>query len=90
MRPRLALLWRMVTCSHAILGVLLLLFFLWLVRDHDVQDALWSPETHRNVYSIPTQDPARVFEEATDSGDFDGDGIEDRLSTEYYHQEPLG
>src|SRR5262245_39457039 len=67
-----------------------LLLLALVVCDDDIRRAYPSPERHAHVRLSPTafvsNEPRRAPRVLHD---FDGDGIEDTLSVEYFHMEPL-
>ncbi|MFN0009952.1 MAG: hypothetical protein ACKVXR_18825 [Planctomycetota bacterium] len=55
----------------------------------DVRRAYPSPELHVGVQELALSAPRTKGESAEVSRDFDGDGVADELSNEYFHMEPL-
>ncbi len=74
-----------------VLTVLLGAVVLWSALGADVWHAYPSPERHENVsvqrFEFGALPPADAAGRIT--ADFDGDGIADRVETEYFHMEPL-
>lgn len=66
----------------------LLLFLLAYAEPFDRMRAYPSPERHEGVARVELD--GGVAPKALEDGDFDGDGIEDKLSLDCFHMKPFG
>jgi hypothetical protein len=80
------------------LGITISVAFAWIVacallrNGSDILRAYPSPERHEGVREISRAGPkgnGAHLECLAGTGDFDGDGIDDSASVEYFHMEPL-